>query len=151
MWHTVFIALHAVAGGTALVAGCIAIQHGAYFGTYLWSMTAMELFLLAAIAAEWTRNELSVRTLFIALAALGAFMVWRAVAARKVLPSGSAPPPASYVDHVGFTLVALLDAFVIITVLNAGAPPRLVAAVGVLIGVSGHFVLMSVRDHLCRH
>lgn len=42
MWHTIFIAGHAVTGGIALLAGCVAIGRRALFGTYLWSLIAME-------------------------------------------------------------------------------------------------------------
>lgn len=85
-------------------------------------------------------------TMFIVL--LGLVLLWRADQGRRIRPSGSAGPSASYVAHVGFTLVALFDAFIVILVLNAGAPGWLVAAAGVLIAVAGHFVLGAVRERL---
>jgi hypothetical protein len=42
-------------------------------------------------------------------------------------------------------LIALFDAFVVITVLNAGAPVWLVVASGVLIAVAGHFALRATK------
>lgn len=148
MWHTIFIAAHAATGGIALLAGCIAITGRALFATYLWSLVAMEVFLVLAIAAEWPVIDVVARLLFAAFAVLGLFMVWRADQARRIQPSGSAGPSASYVAHVGFTLVALLDAFIVILVLNLGAPGWLVAGTGVLIAVAGHFVLRAVRERL---
>ena len=49
---------------------------------------------------------------------------------------------------MGFTLVALFDAFVVILVLDLGAPGWLVAAAGVLIAVAGHLALRAVRERL---
>lgn len=148
MWHTIFITVHAVTGGIALLAGCVAIARRALFGIYLWSLVAMQVFLILALAVEWTVIDGAARVLFGALAVLGLFMLWRADQARRIRPNGSAGPSASYVGHVGFTLVALFDAFIVILVLDLGAPGWLVAAVGVLIAVAGHFVLRAVRERL---
>lgn len=148
MWHTVFITVHAVAGGIALLAGCVAIGRRPLFRTYLWSLVAMEVFLVLAIAEVWATIGVATRLLFAAFAALGVYMVWRAEQARRSQPSGSAGPSAAYVAHVGFTLVALFDAFVVILVLDLGAPGWLVAAAGVLIAVAGHLALRAVRERL---
>ncbi len=148
MWHTIVIATHALAAGVALFAGCIAIRRGTLFGTYLWSLVVMEAFLVLAIAAEWSVTDVIGRVLFAAFALLGLFMVWRADQARRIGPGGSAGPSANYVAHVGFTLVALFDAFIVILVLDAGAPVWLVATAGVLIAVIGHFALRAVHERL---
>lgn len=148
MWHSIFIAVHAVTGGIALLAGCVAIGRRALFGTYLWSLVAMELFLVLAIAAEWAVIDATARVLFAAFAVLGLFMLWRADQARRIRPSSPAGLSASYFAHVGFTLVALFDAFIVILVLNLGAPGWLVAAAGILIAVAGHVVLRAVRERL---
>jgi len=150
MWHLIFIAAHAAGGAIALLAGSVAIARGALFRTYLAALVTMEIALVAAIAVEWGVVDTTASLLFIAFAVLGAFMVWRADQARRIRPSGSvpAPPSARYVAHVGFTLVGLLDAFVVILVLNAGAPGWAVVAAGVLIAVAGHFVLRVLRHQL---
>lgn len=100
MWHTIFIAAHAVMGGVALLAGCVAIGRRALFGTYLWSLVAMEVFLALAIAAEWAVIDVAARVLFVAFALLGLVMLWRAELARRIWPSGSAGPSTSYVGPV---------------------------------------------------
>ncbi|MGQ0837246.1 hypothetical protein [Actinokineospora sp.] len=144
MPHTVFIAIHAAAGGLAFVAGCVAISRRALFGTYLWSLVTMAVFLVLAVAAEWTVIGTGARVLFAAFAVLALVMVWRADQARRIRHELS----AAYVGHVGFTLVALFDAFMVILVLRAGAPGWLIAAVGVVIAVVGHFVLVATRERL---
>lgn len=143
MWHTVFIILHTLAGVIAFVAGCVAIRRGSLFATYLWSMVGMVLFLVLAIAVNWGELDTPTRILFSAFFVLGAVMVWRAAQARRLVPSGSTGPSRRYIDHVGFTLVALFDAFVVITVLDLGAPGWAVAAAGVLVAIAGHFALRA--------
>lgn len=148
MWHTIFITVHAVAGGVAFVAGCVALPRGALLGTYLWSMAVMTLFLALAVATEWGVVALPLSLVFAALTVLAGYMVWRAAQARRIRPTEATGPAARYVEHIGFTLVALVDAFAVIAVLNAGAPGWLVAAAGVLIAVAGHFVLRATRSRL---
>lgn len=141
MWHTVLIALHAISGTIALLVGCLAHRARAMFRIYFWSLVATIAFLGAAVAAEWPRLDALSRGLFGAFAVLGLVMVWLAFDARR-LPA----PSPRYVDRVGFTVVALFDAFVVITVLNAGASVALVVASGVVVAVAGHFVLRAVKS-----
>lgn len=148
MWHTVLIAAHAVSGTVALLAGCFALARGVLFGVYLWSLLAMEVFLVAAIAEEWTELGGGLRLLFVAFALLGAVMVGRAGLARRVRPAGSSTPSLGYLHHVGFTLVALFDAFIVILVLDFGGPVWLIVAVGVAVAVVGHYVLKAVVARL---
>lgn len=148
MWHTFFIAVHAAAGGIAFVAGCVAIGRRALFGTYWWSLVVMELFLVLAIAVEWTVLDAATRAVFAALAGLGLLMLWRAERARRSRPGEGAGPSAAYVGHVGFTLIALVDAFVVVTVINLGSPGWLVGAAAVAIAVAGHLVLRTAGTRL---
>ncbi len=76
----------------------------------------------AVWGAEWAELPAGTRVLFTAFALLGVVMLWRAARARPIRPSRRVPPSARYVEHVGFTLVALFDAFIVILVLNIGAP-----------------------------
>jgi hypothetical protein len=141
MWHTVLIGLHAVSGTLALLTGCLAHRGRALFGIYLWSLVATVAFLGAAVVEEWPRLDTLSRGLFGAFTVLGLVMVWLAVDARR-LPA----PSPRYVDRVGFTVVALFDAFVVITVLNTGAPVAVVVGAGVVVAVAGHFVLRAVKS-----
>jgi hypothetical protein len=143
MWHTVLIAGHALSGSVALLAGCVAHRGRGLFGTYLWALTACVALLVAAVVEQWTRLDGPARGLFGAFAALGAVLLWLAFGARR-LPA----PSPRYVDRVGFTLVALADAFVVITVLNAGAPAAAVVAAGVVVAGLGHLVLRVVKARL---
>lgn len=148
MLHTVLIGLHAAAGTVALLAGCVAIARGVLFGTYLWSLVGMEIFLVSATAAEWSTLDPGTKALFVTFAGLGLFMLWLADQARRIRPAGSARPDGRYVAHIGFTLVALFDAFVVIAVLDAGAPIWLVVAAGVGVAVIGHYVLRAAKQRI---
>lgn len=138
MWHAIFIAAHAVTGVIALVTGLIAMWLRRLFDVYLGSLAAMTAFLMVAIVAEWGTLDTAARVLFTAFAGLAIIMVWRAVLARRLLADGRS---ARYLDHVGFTVVALFDAFVVIAVLDAGAPVWVVVGAGVMIAIAGHFAL----------
>lgn len=151
MWHTLFIVIHAVTATVALLAGCVviarpALGRGALFGTYWWSLVAMQVFLVLAIAVEWAILDTVTRVIFTALAVLGLVMLWSADQGRRIRPTDtSVRPSARYVDRLGFTLISLFDAFIVVFVLNSGAPVWAVVAAGVLIAVVGHFVLVAVR------
>ncbi|MEV4314231.1 hypothetical protein [Actinocrispum sp. NPDC049592] len=143
MWHTVFVALHATTGVVALAAGSVALRAGRLFTTYLTALVGMTLFLVLALIAEWGEIGTTARVLFAAFAVLAGIMVVRALMARRITP-GTVP----YVKHVGFTLVSLLDAFLVVTVLNMGAPVWLVVVTGVVIGVAGGVVLRRIEAAL---
>ena len=90
------------------------------------------MFLVPAIALDWDNNNPIGRIVFAALAVLALGMVGRAWLARTTRPQD-----ARYIEHVGFTLIALFDGFVIITAKDLGAPVWLllvVAVAGVLAG-----------------
>ncbi len=147
MWHTIFIAVHAVAGVVAFVTGCVALRRGAVFEGYFWSLVVMAFFLAVAVVVEWGDLDNPARVLFAAFVLLAGYLVWRAVQARRTRPDG-AGPSARYIDHLGFTLVALFDAFVVIGVLDLGVPAWLCAVVGVAVAVAGHYVLRALKVRL---
>jgi len=150
MWHTALISVHALAGATALLAGCAALARRVLYRTYLASLATMELFLVLTIAAGWADLGTTARILFTAFAGLGVFMLWRADQALRTRPAESAQPSEAHVEHLGFTLVALTDAFLVILVLDAGAPTWAVVATGLVVAAAGHFVLGAVRERLTR-
>lgn len=130
MWHTLFIALHSVAGLIAFAAGCLAAWRRTHFAVYFWLLVGMVVFLVAALTLDWPNLDALSRILFSILTALGGYMVWRAVQASRLLPLQGNAEQTRFIHHVGFTLISLFVGFVVIAVLDLGAPGWLAALVG---------------------
>ena len=148
MWHGAFIALHALAGVIAFGTGCDAVVRRRSIAVFWWSLVAMVVFLALAVGVEWSSLDAVSRGLFTGLLGLGGWMVWRASAARRMLrhgPRAGDEHGRRYVGHVAFDLVALFDAFVVVTVLNSGAPGWTTALAGIAVGGAGHVVVGDVR------
>jgi hypothetical protein len=141
------ITVHAIAGVVAFGAGCDALLRRRWFGVFFWALTAMVVFLGAAIAVDWSTTGSVSRAVFIGLFALGAFMVWRAQQARQLLtvaPRGDDDRSRSYIGHVGFNLVALLDGFVVVALFNGGLPGWGTALVGAGVALAGHSAVQEL-------
>jgi hypothetical protein len=142
--HTTMIVLHAAAGVTAFVAGCLALSPPAadrrarwLFRVYLVSLGLMVVFLLGAMAAHWRQLGTAEQVIFAGLFLLGLFMAWRAYAAWGLLRRRPGTWRLPYMEHVGFTLIALWDGFVVVLAIDLGAPGWLVlvlAVLGVVVG-----------------
>ncbi len=150
MTHTVLIAVHAASATLALLLGLAALPGGRALRGHLAGLGVMELSLVGAVVVGWQRNGPVLGVVFAGLLALGAVMCWRGWAAWRQRPRSGARPSPAYVGHVGFTLVSLVDAFVVVTVLDAGAPLWAVIASGVAVGVVGHAVLIATSARLTR-
>jgi hypothetical protein len=137
MFHTIFIAVHAVAGVLAFVAGALALKPRAggtwRFPVYLWSLVVMAAAVAAAVAVNWIRFDVAARIIFGGLLVLAGYMLWRAWQARRRLREQGAGWRPRYVDDVGFTLISLFAGFVIVGAIDLGAPGWL----GGLIAVAG--------------
>lgn len=147
MWHSLFIAAHSVAGLIAFAAGWLAVWRRTHFTVYFWSLVGMVVFLLAALALDWPDLDALSRLLFSALAALGGYMVWRAVEASRLLPLRDAVERAQFMNHVGFTLISLFVGFVAIAVLDLGGPGWLAALVGGASVLAGRSAIGYVDAH----
>jgi hypothetical protein len=148
MLHTIMIVLHAAAGAAAFVAGCLALfppnaeqQARQLFGVYLVSLGLMIAFLLAAMAAHWQQLGTGEQAIFGGLVLLGLYMGWRALAARGLLRRRGQQWRLPYMEHLGFTLIALWDGFVIVLAIDLGAPGWLVGVLAVLGVVVGNRAL----------
>ncbi len=141
MLHGVLVGVHATAGAAALVTGAVALARGRLFPLYWWAMVTMQAALVLAVAVGWPTTPTAARAAFCALVVLGAVMCVRARAAGRDRPTATSGPSRGYLSHVGFTLVGLTDAFLVVTVLNAGAPVWAVVATGAGIAVVGHVVV----------
>jgi hypothetical protein len=141
----VLVTLHAASGLLAFVAGCLALRRPSHLDTYFWSLVACIALVVAVVAIDWNELAGASRALFTALGALGALMVWRGAQARRIAAASGTQWSARQLDHLGFTLVALLDAFVVIGILDLGAPGWLVGAVAVAVAGIGHVWITRLK------
>ena len=143
--YTVFIALHAATASAALLA-TLGGRRRRWFAAYRWSLVAMLVFLVLAVAVDWTGRDAGRKAVAAGLIGLGGVMVWKAERARRVRCS----PGPGFVDHTGFTIVGLVDAFVVVAMFNLGLAGWAVAAIGVAIAAAGHLVIVNVRARASR-
>lgn len=148
MWRTVFITLHAAAGVIAFVAGCLALRWRGYLSAYFWSLIAMVGFLAVVVAVDWAGLNTASRALFAALLGLAGYMIWRAFQAHRMRSAPGSDQRAHAFDHIGFTLIGLFDGFVIILVLDLGAPVWLAVVVAVAGVVAGRATLGRVKSQI---
>ena len=109
----------------------------------------MLLFLIVAVATDWSQLDTLKRAIFAGLLLLGAYTGFRAWLAARKLNTSLNPP--GYVADIGFTLIALFDGFVIVTAFDLGAPIWLVVivgALGIILGVTGiHQLKRRAANH----
>jgi hypothetical protein len=148
MWRSVLVTLHAASGLLAFVAGCLALRRPSHLDTYFWSLVACIALVVAVVAIDWNELAAPSRALFTALGALGALMVWRGAQARRIAAASGTQWSARQLDHLGFTLVALLDAFVVIAALDLGAPGWLLGVVAIAVAAIGHAWITRLKRRL---
>jgi hypothetical protein len=79
--HDVLIALHALAGVVCFVAGALSLRvwtaRSWRFQVLVVSLAALWLFLLGAVAVDWSGISAGTRWLYAGLPGLGLYMLWR--------------------------------------------------------------------------
>lgn len=148
MWHAIFIALHAIAATVALLAGIVAVPAGRFFRLYLAALISMAVALAAAVVIALPTLSIATTIIYLALLALAGVMLVRAWLARRLVPTATGVTTARYIGHVGFTLVALTDGFVIVALLRSDFPIWLLIVGAVAIVVIGHFALRVAKFRL---
>jgi hypothetical protein len=152
MVHNTLIALHAGAGVVCFAAGVSSLRLRTTaswrFGTYLAALLALLLFMAGAIAVDWAGLDATARLIYLGLAALGLYMVWRATRAGRRLRHRDGDWRGRYLDDVGFTLISLFDGFVIVAAIDLGAPVWLVVILAVLGVVGGIQAMNQVKTRL---
>src|SRR5439155_19276963 len=118
---------------------------------YYAALVLMAAALPVAVLLDWATLDGPTQVAFVALCVLAGTMVWEADRARRFLrraPAAmSAARSGAFVEAVGFTVIALLDGFAIITALNLGAPGWAVAVVGVLVVLVARPAVAATRAH----
>jgi uncharacterized membrane protein len=146
------IILHTIAALTAFGAGAYAWlaspedkRLGRVMSAYLAGLVLLTAFLVGAVAARWSVKETTERVMDGVLLVLALYMIWRGLRARTELHRLGSGWQRRYMRDIGFTLVALWAAFVIILVLDLGAPIWLVLLSAVLAIAIGHRFIRTVE------
>ena len=147
MLNTLFITVHAVAATVAFGAGVLSAPSGRFLGVYRLAMAVMPVALLPAILVDWATTDPTARLVFVGLLGLAAVVVLRAELAVRRRPS-TGGPTAAYLDHVGFTLIALADGFAVVAAIRGGAPGWAVGVMAVGVVVVGHLTLQFAKQRL---
>jgi hypothetical protein len=147
--HGLLISLHAAAGTAAFAFGAVAIWRPRPLPIYLLALIACILLLAYVIAIDWGGLGSGTRALYLALALalLGAYTIWCGLRALVLQRRGMAKTGA-YLDSLGFTLVALLDAFAVILVLRLGAPTWATVITGLAVAAVGNRGITARKRHL---
>jgi hypothetical protein len=85
---------------------------------------------------------------FTGLIALAGVMVLRAELAGRRHPAHAGGPTAAYLEHIGFTLIALADGFAVVAAIRGGVPGWAVGAMAVGVVVVGHVTLQAAKRRL---
>jgi hypothetical protein len=153
MLHILLIALHALGGLVALTAGLTVLrpteaEPPPAFRLYLGGLWAMVLSLAAVVALDFPTLDPASRVTFGALTVFAMYIGWRGWSARRQVHERPSGWRRRYTDDVGFTLIALFTGFVVIAVLDLGAPIWLVVATGVLAVLGGRTGLGQAERRL---
>lgn len=150
--HDLLISVHAIAAGLCFLAGSVVLYSRAYrfdrglFRFYLWSLGGMVVFLALAMFTVWPVYSGTNKVVFTGLLGLGIYMFYRGFSARTLLKTRADGWSEAFVHHIGFTLIALFEGFVVVSALNAQAPLWLVGAIAVAGIVAGRRVVDTAVD-----
>jgi len=152
MVHLIMIVLHATAAALCFISGALTLlPHLSHHSRltlssfYVGTLIAMIVFLAGAILAHVSQLEALQRGIFAGLFVLSLYMFFRGTRARTVLRLQHDGWWTTYVDHIGFTLIALFEGFIIVSGIDLGAPGWLTAVVAVLGVVVGNRILHGLQ------
>ena len=134
--HILSVVIHALSATGAFIVGIVllfqsnTLRQLQLARAVVVLLMLMEVFLVIAIISHVNRLPTITQIIFLGLAVLGVYMIWRAVQAVSVLQAQPGNQVA-VIDHIGFILISLFDGFVIVTATDLQAPVWLVAIVAV--------------------
>ena len=101
----------------------------------------MALLLTGAIVVSWGEYSDVEQIVFPGLLGLALFMLFRAWGAGVVFAAQQNDWKLGYVEHIGFTLISLLEGFIIVGGLDLGFPGWLVAIVAIMGLFAGRWLI----------
>jgi hypothetical protein len=144
----ILVTVHAVAATIAFGAGVLSAPAGRFLGVYRGAMAVMAAALVPAVLVDWSATDPTARIVFTGLIGLAGVMVLRAELAGRRSPARTGGPTAGYLDHIGFTLIALADGFAVVAAIRGGVPGWAVGVLAVGVVVVGHLTLKAAKRQL---
>jgi hypothetical protein len=112
---------------------------------FLISLIGMIIFMVFATISHWNDLSVAERIVFSGLPILGLYMLYRGLLAMKKIKGDM---PVEYIDDIGFALISLFNGFIIVGLIDLGAPPFLTPVVGVAGTVLGSKYIKSIKLRL---
>jgi hypothetical protein len=125
MLHNTLIAVHALAAVISLVAGSLLVfvprhmTERRLFGVYLWSLVGMVV-----------------------------FMLYRATKAREVQEARPAGWRGTAIDHIGFTLISLLEGFIIVAAIDLGVTGWIIVIAAIVGLLAGRWAIQMAKSRV---
>ena len=144
--HALAIVVHALSATGAFIVGIVLLFQSDTLRQLQLAravfvlLVLMEVFLVIAIISHFNSLPTITQIIFLGLAVLGLYMIWRAVQAMSVLQEQKGNQVAA-IDHIGFILISLFDGFAIISAIDLHAPGWLVALIAVGAVVIGIYAI----------
>jgi hypothetical protein len=145
--HVLLIALHAAGGLGALGLGTAALFRPRLFPPSFALLLVALVALAGVVALDWAALDTRLRITYLGLLALAVVMALQGERARRL----RLIDPPGYTAALGFTLVALADAFVVVSVLDLTRSPVPVAVSAVAVALAGHLLLRRRLATIARH
>lgn len=136
----ILVTLHALSAAGCFITGFMLLsprrakRHPVIIKLFIASLIGMIIFMVGATISHWQEITPTERIVFSGLPLLGIFMLYRGIKAAKKLRNHT---PVKYIDDIGFSLISLLNGFVIVALIDLNASPVLVvgaALAGTFIG-----------------
>jgi uncharacterized membrane protein YqjE len=156
LMHNILIAIHAFGGILAFITGAIVLLPSVHlqanrrwiFNLFLVSIAILLIPLYLVISIDWPQLGFIQQAAFLGLGVLGLYMAWRSFQARKSLQEQFEGWQPKYMDHIGFNLISLFEGFIIVAVIDLGAPDWLVGVIAILGLVGGIWSVNKVKSRM---
>ena len=150
--HTFLIILHTITATISFFAGLYIVSYirrwyyDWLFITYLWNLVAMAATLVGVVAWDWSSLALANQITYVALSMLAFYTVYHGFVARHKHLYRYTGWRLDFIDDVGFTLISLFDAFLIVGAMDLHLPVWVVVLIGIVGIVLGWQWLLYIKE-----
>lgn len=145
------IIMHSISGVIAFITGLAILspkrlkKHTWLLPTFLISLAGLIVFVVGAMISHWYDISPTEQVIFTGLVGLAIYILYRGVHARSLLHQQQVPE--NYIDDIGFILISLFNGFIIVALIDLGAPAWLVVVGAVLATVLGSRRIKSAKQN----